>query len=108
MTTTQWRQWGSNPRPLGSRVKHSTTKPLRSHDKQADIIDVGCSLKSINNKQADSIDAFKTTSRYLDVILNLNNVYFDNMVSQLNPSVLIKANTSDTKAAFYRLAFVHF
>ena len=88
------------PAASRSRVKHSTTEPLRSHDKQADIIDVGCSLKSINNKQADSIDAFKTTSRYLDAILNLNNFYFDNMVSQLNPSVLIKANTSDTEAAF--------
>ena len=45
----------------------------------------------------------RTTSRYLDDILNLNNVYFDNMVSQINPSVLIKANTSDTKAAFLDL-----
>ena len=31
--------------------------------------------------QADVIDAFNTTSRYLDDILNSNNVYFDNMVS---------------------------
>ena len=30
--------------------------------------------------QADVIDAFNTTSRYLDDILNINNVYFDNMV----------------------------
>ena len=35
------------------------------------------------DKQADSIDAFNTTSRNLDDILNINNVYFDNMVSQL-------------------------
>ena len=34
-----------------------------------------------DDKQADVIDAFKTTSRYLDDILNNNNVYFDNMVS---------------------------
>ena len=27
--------------------------------------------------QADVIDAFNTTSRYLDDILNINNVYFD-------------------------------
>ena len=33
--------------------------------------------------QADIIDAFKTTSRLLDDILNINNVYFDNMVSQI-------------------------
>ena len=27
---TQWRRWGSNPRPLCLKVKHSTTEPLRS------------------------------------------------------------------------------
>ena len=32
------------------------------------------------DKQADVTDAFNTTSRYLHVILNINNVYFDNMV----------------------------
>ena len=54
-------------------------------------------------KQADIIDAFSTTSRY--DILNINNVYFDNLVSlfyhlelQLN-----KANTSDTEVAFLDL-----
>ena len=43
-----------------------------------------------------------TTSRYSDDILNINNVYFDNMVSQMYPSELQlnKANTSDTKTAF--------
>ena len=57
------------------------------------------------DKQADVIDAFNTTSRYLDNISNINNVYFDNMVSQLNPSELQlnKANTSDTEAAFLDL-----
>ena len=46
-----------------------------------------------------------TTSRYLDDILNINNVYFDNMVSQIYPSELQlnKANTSDTEAAFLDL-----
>ena len=34
-------------------------------------------------KQADIIGAFNTTVRYLDDILNINNVYFDNMVSIL-------------------------
>ena len=55
-----------------------------------------------DDKQADVIDAFNTTSRYLDDILNINNVYFDNMVSQIYHSELQlnKANTSDTKAAF--------
>ena len=44
-------------------------------------------------------------SRYLDDILNINNVYFDNMVSQIYPSELQlnKANASDTEAAFLDL-----
>ena len=33
-----------------------------------------------DDKQAGVIDAFNTTSRYLDDIFNINNVYFDNMV----------------------------
>ena len=41
-----------------------------------------------DDKQADVIDAFNTTSRYLDDILNINNVYFENMVSQIYPSEL--------------------
>ena len=58
-----------------------------------------------DDKQADVIDAFNTTSRYLDDILNINNVYFENMVSQIYPSELQlnKANTSDTEAAFLDL-----
>ena len=58
-----------------------------------------------DDKQADVIDAFNTTSRYLDNILNINNVYFENMVSQIYPSELQlnKANASDTEAAFLDL-----
>ena len=58
-----------------------------------------------DDKQADVIDAFNTTSRYLDDILNINNVYFDNMVSQIYPSELQlnKANASDTEGAFLDL-----
>ena len=36
-----------------------------------------------DDKQADVIDAFNTTSRYLDDILNIKNAYFDNMVSRV-------------------------
>ena len=55
-----------------------------------------------DDKQADIIDAFNTISRYLDDILNINNVYFDTMVSQIYPSELQlnNANTSDTEPAF--------
>ena len=58
-----------------------------------------------DDKQADVIDAFNTTSRYLDDILNINNVYFDNMVSQIYHSELQlnKANASVTEAAFLDL-----
>ena len=58
-----------------------------------------------DDKQANVIDAFNTTSRYLYDIFNINKVYFDNMVSQIYPSELQlnKANASDTKAAFLDL-----
>ena len=58
-----------------------------------------------DDNQADDIDAFNITSRYLDDIFNINNVYFDNMVSQIYPSELQlnKANISDTEAAFLDL-----
>ena len=56
-------------------------------------------------KQADIIDAFNTTPRYLDDILNIDNIYFDNMASQIYPAELqlYKANTSDTEASFFDL-----
>ena len=55
-----------------------------------------------DDKQADVIDAFDTTSRYLNDILNIKSVYFDNSVSQIYPSELQvnKTNTSDTKLHF--------
>ena len=49
-------------------------------------IDVMMSLSG--DKQADIIDAFNTISRYMDGTLNINNVYFDIMVSQTYPSEL--------------------
>ena len=33
--------------------------------------------------QADVFDAFNTTYRYLDDILNIDNAYFDNMVTNI-------------------------
>ena len=62
-----------------------------------------------DDNKADIIDAFNTTSRYLDDILNIGDVYFHNMVSQIYPSdlKLNKGNASDTKPRF-RLAFVNF
>ena len=58
-----------------------------------------------DNKQAAIIDALNTTSRYLDDIKNIYNVYFDKMVSQIYPSdlQLNKANTSGTEAVYLDL-----
>ena len=53
-----------------------------------------------DDKQAHVIDAFNTACRYFDDILNINNVYFDNMVSQIYRSELQLNNTSDAKATF--------
>ena len=63
-----------------------------------------------DDKQADIIDAFNNTIRYLDYILNINYVYFDNMVSQIYPSELHfkKLIPLIRKLRFFRLAFVHF
>ena len=59
-----------------------------------------------DDKHAD-INAFNTTSRYLDNMLTINNVYFDNMVSLIYPSELQlnTANTSDTGSRVFRFAF---
>ena len=53
-------------------------------------------------KQAEIIEAFKSTSRYLDDLLN---PYFEGMVNRIYPPELQlnKANTSDTEAPFLDL-----
>ena len=49
-----------------------------------------------NDNQADIIDAFYSTSRYLDDLLNIDNPYLEEMVNQIYvPELkLHKANTS--------------
>ena len=65
-----------------------------------------------DDKQADVIDAFNTTYRYLDDILNINNVYFYNMMSQytLQSSNLIEPVSLifEYRSRSFRLAFVNF
>ena len=53
-------------------------------------------------KRYDLIDAFNSTSRYLDPLLNINNIHFKHMVHRIYPAELQlnKANASDTEAAF--------
>ena len=56
-------------------------------------------------KQAEIIEAFKSTSKYLDDLLNIDNPYFEGMVNRIYPPELQlnKANTSDTEAPFLDL-----
>ena len=62
-------------------------------------------LSLSNNNQSDIIEAFNSTSRYLDDLLNIDNPYFEQMVGQIYPSELQlnKANSSDTVASFLNL-----
>ena len=51
------------------------------------------------------IEAFNSTSRYLDDLLNIDNNFFDSMVNRIYPSELQlnKANVSDAEASFLDL-----
>ena len=55
-------------------------------------------LSLSDNNQTDIIEAFNSTSRYLDDLLNIDNPYFEQMVGQIYPAELQlnKANSSDT------------
>ena len=56
-------------------------------------------MKSLTREnQADIIKAFNFTSRYLDNLLNIDNIYFEHMVDRiyLAELQLNKANSSDT------------
>ena len=59
-------------------------------------------------KQSEIIEAFKSTSNYLDNLLNIDNPYFEGMVNRIYSSELQlnKANTSDTEAPFFGFAFI--
>ena len=62
-------------------------------------------LSLSDNNQNDIIEAFNSTSRYLDDLLNIVNPYFEQMVGQIYPTELQlnKANPSDTEAPFLDL-----
>ena len=53
------------------------------------------------DNQADIIEAFNSTSRYLDDLLNIDNPYYEGMANQIYPPELQlnNANTSDTEAS---------
>ena len=60
-------------------------------------------LSLSDNNQTDIIEAFNSTSRYLDDLFNIDNPYFEQMVGQIYPTELQlnKANSSDTEAPFF-------
>ena len=63
-------------------------------------------MKSLSlEHQTDIIEAFNSTSRYLDDLLNIDNIYFEQMVNRIYPAELQlnKANSSDTEAPFLDL-----
>ena len=51
------------------------------------------------------VDAFSSACRYLDDLLNIDNIHFERMVHRIYPAELQlnKANASDTEAAFLDL-----
>ena len=58
-----------------------------------------------HDNQTDVIEAFNSTSRYLDDLLNIDNQYFEGMVNQFFPPELQlnKTNTTDTEASLLDL-----
>ena len=58
-------------------------------------------MKSLSREnQADIIEAFNSTSRYLDDLLNIENIYFD-QIDRIYPTdlQLNRTNSSDTDAS---------
>ena len=62
-------------------------------------------LSLSEDNQSDVIEAFNSTSRYLDDLLNIDNNFFGSMVNRIYPSELLlnKANVSNTEASFLDL-----
>ena len=62
-------------------------------------------LSRSDANQSEDIEAFNSTSRYLDDLLNIDNNFFDCMVNHIYPSELQlnKDNVSDTEASFFDL-----
>ena len=58
-----------------------------------------------HDNQADVIEVFNSTSRYLDDLLNIDNPNFEGRVNQIYPPELQlnKTNISDTEAPFLDL-----
>ena len=67
-------------------------------------------MKSLSREnQADIIEAFTSTSRYLYNLLNIDNIYFDQMMNSIYPTELQlnQTNSSDTEALVWIWIFVY-
>ena len=66
-------------------------------------------LSLSDNNQTDIIEAFNSTSRYLDDLLNIDNPNFEKMVGRIFPTELQlnKANSSNTEAPFLDLKIIY-
>ena len=64
-----------------------------------------CMLSLSDNNQANVVEAFNFTSKYLDDLLNIDNIYFEQMGSQIYSTKfqLNKTNSLDTKVPFLDL-----
>ena len=62
-------------------------------------------LSLSDSDKTDIMEAFNSTSRYLDDLLNMDNPYFEQMVGQIYPTEFQfnKANASNTEAPFLDL-----
>ena len=66
-------------------------------------------LSFSEGNQSGVIEAFNSTSQYLDDLLNIDINFFDSMVNRIYPSELQlnKANVSDTEASFFGFTFIY-
>ena len=65
-------------------------------------------LSLSDDNRSEVTEAFNSSSRYLDNLLNIDNIdntFFDSMANHIYPSELQlnKANVSDTEASFWNL-----
>ena len=66
-------------------------------------------LSLSEDNESDVIEAFNSTSRYLDDLLNIDNNFFDSMVNRIYPSELQlnKAKVSDTEASLWIYIYLY-
>ena len=60
-------------------------------------------MSTEEEKQSEVTEDFSPTSKYSDDLLNIDNKYFDSLISQIYPSELqlIETNSSETEAPFW-------